>query len=148
MIGKGAVKPWLWMIIAVVAPALPLLLDVPWALVSLSDSPTRAGATTWTSTAVTLAVPDPLTQLFDRVTSSGLPILVPAVAFLVPVRYRRRALLAAGAVLGVLIAVALAVTQTAGTGDAVEAGVLAACYAGSIAASVRAYRLTAAEEPA
>ena len=148
MIGKGAVKPWLWMIVAVVAPALPPLLDIPGALVSLADAPARTDTAAWASTSVALTVPDPLIQVFDRVTSSGLPILAPAVAFLVPERHRRRALLAAGAVLGVLIAAALAVTQTAGPGKAVEAGVRAACYAGSIAAAVRAYRLAAAKAPA
>jgi len=140
VIGNGAVKAWHWMIVAVVAPALPMLLDVPYALVSLTDTMEPAG--TWTRTVVGVSVPDPLSQVFSRVTSSGLPIVAPAVAFLMPARYRGGALIAAGAVLGVLIAVALGVTQVAQTGDAVRAGILAACYAGSIAAAVRAHRLT------
>jgi len=131
------------MVLAVIAPALPTLLDVPAAFVALAhDAGHDAMART---SAVAVAVPDPLTQWFTRVTSSGLPVLAPAVAFLVPARYRRRALLAAGAVLGLLVLAAVAVTRTAGAGDAVEAGVLAVCYAGSIAAAVRAYRL---REPA
>lgn len=158
VIGKGAVKTrtaWWWMVVAVLAPAAPTLLDVPYAFVSLVDglgSTARDAGNTAApqfsaevSTAVAVRVPDPLTQWFTRVTASGLPIVAPAVAFLVPRRFRRPALITAGIVLGVLVFAAIAVTQTAQTGDAVRAGVLGACYAGSIAAMVRAYRLTVAE---
>lgn len=142
-------KAWSWMVLAVVAPALPMLVDVPDAFVSLAGGLGRdPEGTAVRQLSAAVAVPDPLTQWFTRVTSSGLPILAPAVAFLVPGRYRRRALLTAGIVLGLLALAAVAVTQTARTGDAIEAGLLAACYAGSIAAAVRAYRLTAAEATA
>lgn len=143
-------KAWPWMIVAVVAPALPMLLEVPEAFVSLAGDlggdPETTGAQQ--AGAVAMTVPDPLTQWFTRVISSGLPIVAPAVAFLVPDRHRRRALLIAGVVLGVLALAAIAVTQTARTGDAFLAGVLAVAYAGSIAAAARAYRITAAETAA
>jgi hypothetical protein len=134
---------WPWAVLAVVAPGLPLLIDVPPAFASLAhdlataDGPVvRQGAV-----AVAVSVPAPFTSWFTRLTGSGLAIVVPAVAFLVPAERRRAALIAAGAVLAVLALAAVYVSTTAAFGSAVRAGTLAICYAVAIAAAVRAYRL-------
>jgi hypothetical protein len=130
-------------VLAVVAPVLPLLVDVPSAFTSLahelsiSHEPTLAARTgAWA-----VSMPAPFTTWFTRITDSGLAVVAPAVAFLVPASHRRTALLTAGAVLAVLALAAAYVSTTAASGTAMRAGMLAVCYAVAIAAAVRAYRL-------
>jgi hypothetical protein len=129
-------------VLAVVAPGLPLLVDVPSAFTSLAhDLAAANGPVVGQSTAVAVSVPAPFTGWFTRVTGSGLAVVAPAVAFLVPAGRRRAGVLAACAVLAVLALAAAYVSTTAAAATAVRAGTLAVCYAGAIAAAVRAYRL-------
>lgn len=126
-----------WRLLAVLAPALPMLVTMPTAVfdplaalgVSSPEPHVASSHATPGGTAVAGRVPGPDEQWLTGLAHSGLPVLVPALALLVPTRFRHRTVPIAAVALGAAAGMAWLIFSSAGpAGVAVQACLAGLCY--------------------
>lgn len=140
-----------WRLLAVLAPALPMLLATspavfdPLAALGVGPPEQHAGFIHAApgGTAFAARVPGPGEQWLTGLAHSGLPVLIPALALLAPARFRHRTVPLAAVALGAAAGMAWLVFSSAGPGSvAVRACLAGLCYLAAVVALILVTRRT------